>query len=492
MTNPKFIPNRLREYFPIILVLCSALALYLFKIGQRSLWSDEGASIYDAANLHRLHLRPLYYVILHIWMTFGKSIEWLRGLSALFALASVFLTWRLGTLLLGRTHAWIAALILTLSPGIILQAQEIRMYTLGMFLSLAGTLNLARGLEKPSNTAAALWALFRYLGFLTTPVTVLLLFADIPVLLTRFWKEKRNLAPFLLWLLAGLAVWAPYSFRLFSFAEDFLGKWIFHAPKPDLWNVFSFFVRRMICRKFSPAELDDGLKIFFAALLGTLCLLALLASTRRRAALRLTGWAFIPPVILAIFSHWKSNFWVDRYITYIIPYVSLLISCGFLFLWEKKRAAAVIITLIYFAGLRVGMDYHYHGPAQKGREDWRGIAQKIKAEAKPGDAILIIGGPRGSTALHYYFQTGDVPVYYLGGQRWRCDTSQSPILAFVNGIAPNIQRIWIPRLSKKTQHMGPLLRALAPQFPHHTWYRFRNTRLILAERNKKDPPAVNP
>src|SRR5438132_5733333 len=64
--------DRLRALLPAAMVLALALALRLYRLGGRSLWRDEGASIRDAPHIIALNrMRPLYYLLLDGWMHFG-------------------------------------------------------------------------------------------------------------------------------------------------------------------------------------------------------------------------------------------------------------------------------------------------------------------------------------------------------------------------------------------------------------------------------------
>ncbi|PWZ67890.1 glycosyltransferase family 39 protein, partial [Staphylococcus pseudintermedius] len=88
---------------------------------------DELFSIRDAKELRlNVNIRPLYYILLRVWMQFGTSDAWLRGLSVLFGLGSVFLTYQLGRRLAGEKTGLLAALLLALSPLFINHAQEVR------------------------------------------------------------------------------------------------------------------------------------------------------------------------------------------------------------------------------------------------------------------------------------------------------------------------------------------------------------------------------
>jgi mannosyltransferase len=129
----------------------------LLRFWTRSdLWFDEALSV-DLARLPLGELRaalahdghpPLYYVLLHVWMSaFGDSDLAVRSLSGLFAIAALPLAWRLGERIGGRSAGFAAFVVLVSSPFAIRYATEARMYTLVMLLVLGGALALRSALE---------------------------------------------------------------------------------------------------------------------------------------------------------------------------------------------------------------------------------------------------------------------------------------------------------------------------------------------------------
>jgi len=128
-------------------------------VTRSDLWLDEALSV-NIAKLpfSKLHdaLRhdgapPVYYVVLHGWISvFGSSDLAVRSLSGLFGVASLPLAWLAGRRLGGRAVAWAAVLVLVSSPYAARYSSETRMYSIVIFLVLAGYLLLWRVLERPT------------------------------------------------------------------------------------------------------------------------------------------------------------------------------------------------------------------------------------------------------------------------------------------------------------------------------------------------------
>jgi uncharacterized membrane protein len=117
----------------------------VYHLGTQSLWLDEVISVrwsllsvpqmvqVTAQDVHP----PLYYFLLHYWMTiFGTSEFGVRLLSALFGILAIPMIYVVGRQLFNKQVGLVAALILALSSFNIMYSQEARMYTLMVLLAL--------------------------------------------------------------------------------------------------------------------------------------------------------------------------------------------------------------------------------------------------------------------------------------------------------------------------------------------------------------------
>src|SRR5262245_255326 len=129
-------------------VLALSLALRLHELGDRSLWLDEGISLWLARRpwddlLPTLATHdespPLYFALLHLWRAGGENEAALRLPSVLAGVLAVALGAALGTALGGRGAGLLAALFLAVSPVQVHHAQEARMYAQVSALTLAVT-----------------------------------------------------------------------------------------------------------------------------------------------------------------------------------------------------------------------------------------------------------------------------------------------------------------------------------------------------------------
>jgi mannosyltransferase len=138
--------KRMTKYgVALLAIILISVFLRLYHLGTQSIWYDEAFSVQvsklavsqtvqaAAADVHP----PLYYVLLHYWITvFGISELSVRLLSALFGVLAIPMIYVLGRQLFSEEAGLVAALILALSSFNIWYSQETRMYTLMVLLTL--------------------------------------------------------------------------------------------------------------------------------------------------------------------------------------------------------------------------------------------------------------------------------------------------------------------------------------------------------------------
>jgi len=155
--------RRVAWFTALDLIILTAFALRVFRLDFQSLWYDEAFSAYLAQfDLATLTARtaadiqpPLYYYLLHFWIALAgdpsaSSGEFaLRFLSLFFGVLTIPLLYITARRLFDRAVAFIAALLVTISPLYVWYAQEARMYTLITFLLLLSSYALLRALAAP-------------------------------------------------------------------------------------------------------------------------------------------------------------------------------------------------------------------------------------------------------------------------------------------------------------------------------------------------------
>ncbi len=217
--------------FAVFAIAIAGLGLRLFHLGTQSLWYDEGYSVYlagkdlltltgeTAADIQP----PLYYYLLHAWIAlFGRGETAVRGLSVLFGLAALPLFYLLGRRLFGARAGLLAAALAALSPLYVWYAQETRMYTLLVWLTLAASYFLWRALHRPQGDDADRrgrvwmgWAVCMTLALYTHYFAAFVLVFHVLFALL-VWRARRSsaraggLGIALLAVLVAYTPWLPY------------------------------------------------------------------------------------------------------------------------------------------------------------------------------------------------------------------------------------------------------------------------------------------
>ena len=138
----------------LLAVSLAAVAVYVAVGAGRPVWLDEANTILIASRslsgiveaLKRENNFPFYFFLLSIWIRwFGDSEITLRILSAIFYLAGGAAAFALGRRVASTSRGgWYTAFFYLCSPLAVLQAQNIRMYSLLGLLSTLSTLVLIR------------------------------------------------------------------------------------------------------------------------------------------------------------------------------------------------------------------------------------------------------------------------------------------------------------------------------------------------------------
>lgn len=141
-------------------IAIAGLLLRLWHLTSISLWHDEAFSVWLirypwGEMMHRIGLDvhpPMYYIFLRVWTyVFGQSVFSLRGLSVLFGVATIVITYYfVNYVFQNKKAALMAAALVAVNPFQIMYVTEARMYTMGAFFAVAATFALAAALRTQS------------------------------------------------------------------------------------------------------------------------------------------------------------------------------------------------------------------------------------------------------------------------------------------------------------------------------------------------------
>lgn len=385
----------------LLLILLLALYLRVDGVGQRSIWFDEAATWRVATAqtigefLNRIRLLentpPAHYVIEWLWIRlFGASEASLRMPSVFAGVTSVYLIYRLMTLLVGRREGLVAALLLACSPFQIMYSGEARSYELLVCAALMSCVNLAHLRREPTLRRSFWYVLTTSLLLYTHLYSVFVVAAQNIAMLVDFASPSRSTNQLTLW--RWIKIQAVTAATMLPFLP-----------------VILFWIRRQTMGFWIPRPTWDDVTAAYLDYAGTpllLCLfvaLAVIGVVRHRRRLTLLLALLVIPVLVpVILSMLRTPMFVSRYGIVSGAALIALAAVGV----AAFRTSMVIVPLsLLLAGLSLTTT------SPPATEDWRQAAQYVERYAQPGDCVLI--NKRYSTfAFNFY---GDIPGVQVKG-----------------------------------------------------------------------------
>lgn len=452
-----------QPWMPIVLILLIATVLRLHQLGLESFWQDEFYSLRDGETLKIHSPRILYFALLHLWMKVDTSDAWLRGLSVIFGVGSVFLTYQIGYRLVGRLPGLISAFMVAVSPLFIFHSQEVRMYMLSTFLTTSGTLALIHALEAPTVTAFVFWSIARLLAVITTPLNILLLLPDITLVFFRFRNQRYFFTVVMSLLLAIAFLLFPVMLNFVDNVQRFMTQ--ASGRIPTVLEVIGQLPQATV---YWPMQQIPENQLWFYGLY-TLMLIFLLTSLffnkKRSSRLNwLIAWAFLPLIAILIASYFSGFLWRPRYLLFTFPYIIILLATSLVQLWRYKRAVAIVIVLLYGITLAGGLLKYY---GEKNVTDVRSLVQIISRNEKPGDIIAVQADfVRDLVFDHYY--DGSSPIYVADSLRTFQQVDQATLEKELRDL-PVTSRLWLyydarPDTEYGQEHRQELQSVITQQF----------------------------
>ncbi len=470
----------------LIGILLLATVLRFYRLDAQSFWNDEG-------NAARLVERPValiiegaagdihppgYYLLLHVWRAFTGDSEFaLRAFSALCGVLTVTVTAAIGQHVGGCRTALAAALLVAVHPLAVYYSQEARMYAL---LGLASALTLWAGMRITNYESRITNHESRFtdyvlplafciaLGLYTQYAYIFVLIGlnlafGIDWLLRRPWNWRALWRWVAAHALGGLAFlpWAPIA----------LGASDWRPPDLDSARAVQEIVRALLVGITLPAGVASWVLVCGALLL----VLALTVRTRSRFGVwAASGLALIPPMLLIVLGLYRPAY-LKFMLTSVAPLTVILalplsmatragsespdvfssqstqrktkklgalsilggtISCrlgNYLTLIRNWLAGVLLLALLW--GQLTSLQHLYADPAYA-RDDYRGLAARIVAEGRSGDAILL-SAPNQWEVFTYYYR-GPLPVYPAP---YRPDPAKAAL--WVDGVTADHARLFV-------------------------------------------------
>jgi mannosyltransferase len=384
----------------------AALTLLAFVLHTTELgigfWIDEGLSVGIAdrplgdipAALKLDGSPPLYYMLLHVWMSiFGTTEEATRTLSVVCTLLAVPVAFWAARSLFGERAAWMAAVLAATNPFLTRFAQEARMYALLALLALIacgafGQAFVVGGGIRERRPSAIVLAVALALMLYTHNWALFFATACGAVWLFLVWRsrERRDL------LVTGAVAFGGALLLYLPWVPTTLYQ-VAHtgAPWAEAPSVVALLgsLGQMV-GQFAQIALilvaGAGFATLFARQRGRL-------SPAARAAACLLAIGVIT-VVLAWLSSQVSPAWANRYLAVGVAPLLLAASAGL-----ANAGRLGIAGLIVAAALAAG------DTAPDDKSNVRDIADAIAPSLRPGD-IVVSTQPEQVSVLAYYLPDG--------------------------------------------------------------------------------------
>ncbi len=393
-----------------LMALCCALSYFFFL--PQSLRLDEAQTLWQSSRsagqiltliAQDVHV-PLYFELLHFWRYFGDTVVMERLFSMFFYLASIPAIYFLGRLAYSRSVGLFAATLLALSPFMNWYGNEIRMYTLFIFLTILNQYCFIKIWKTDNEHAWAWYVITALLGAFTHYFFLIVLLAQG----LFFFLNKKLFSPhafrrFFLTALLLVVCFAPWVYNVLHQGE--LGNSVPTLPIPttvDLFNTFSQFIFGFQ---------SDNLNTVFLSLWPITLLLAFFA-LRKSGKLTPESQYFLLTFVLGIGLAFAVSFmlplFVSRYLIFTVPSLFLLLT-SFISLYPPRAAHITRTTLITLMFVMLAVEIW--SPTTPVKEDYRDAANYLTQNASAQDVVLI-SSPFTIYPVEYYYR-GEAPLQTL-------------------------------------------------------------------------------
>ena len=389
----------------VILVL--AFVFRLINLNQ-SLWLDEATQVLlsreplgniifnHAADFHP----PLSYILMHYWLFFNDSEIWLRLLSVIFAISTIWIVYKFSSEVFNRKTGLLSALLLSIAPYYIYYSQEIRMYSEATFFATLSIYSFYK-LTKENKITTSLIYILSSVALIYTHYDGFFLIATQLVYLG---VTKKNLLPLFLKRISFIILfWLPW---LPQFLKQLEAGSNINQYLPGWNNVLSttpYKALPLTFFKFSFGRIDFDNKIiyiFVAMIIFSVFGFVFFQAIRKikKDDEKLIIYWLLIPLTCAMLISLKLPIYQPFRILFVLPAFYILLAVGILNFSKLRKIFLFTVFGISLAGLSM----YYINPKYS-REDWKGAANFIINNSSL-DTVVIFAWPEPFSPYQYYAQ----------------------------------------------------------------------------------------
>jgi mannosyltransferase len=428
------------DYILLLLVSLIGASLRFYNLGAKSLWFDELAQVTISKTIiHDLSLPqmgflqgmwwelspPLDYFITHFMLVFGSS-EWILRLpAAIFGVLSILAIFLLAKELFGVPVGLISAFLLSISPMHIWYSQEVRVYSLFMFLTILSFLFFYQITKKDNiwywipltitNLALIYTHYFGFFVILIQGIYLLLrFFRNRNTATKRISLQNKNLKTLLIYIISfqiALLFFIPWL-DIFRFQTSDFRKPLDYGLQPNV----EFF--NSIVQAFSSFNSPGSAGLILTILFFFFFIIGVLWMIRKDsdAGILILIWIFLPILLLFFLTLVRGQpSTTTRNFIFILPVILILIATGI-----KEVVASICkkitfsihiesvlkrkqnwIILLFIVGIFL-LNIHpiiYQYSIDKA--DWRGTGEFLSSHTGNDELIVLIRDQ--ASYLRFYY-----------------------------------------------------------------------------------------
>ncbi len=397
-----------KAFFILGLIFFVGLTLRLYNLGSRSLWFDEAdvvldsVKVSDSLKILKLYNPVIFYkIFIFYWRHADAYIhEWLlRVPSVIFAMAAIFLLYKLTRLLFNNTRiATISAFLLSISPLHIYYSQELSAYSLLLFIILAAIYSLTKLARSNNISWVFIYIISNIISIYTHPIMWWAFLMQNIIVIIQINNFRPALKRLILGNLVIILLCIPSLYAIFSGSGFLFQKSNFHfkrvsgwVPQPTLKSILITF-KNLSFGYNAPRFIYSGSTILYLTLFTEG---AIKISKKQNGAIVLV-LIFLPVAAMFIIAKVTAfSYDVDRYFLPFLPFFCITAAYG---IYELKKmsmqitvtALVIIISAIslnnYYRDILPGDIFERAGIVPK--QDSRGAAAYISESLEEGDALF--------------------------------------------------------------------------------------------------------
>ncbi len=357
----------MRNSRPITIVILAGVyvAVRVWRLDATCLWFDEMYSVHAAEHAWNEILSfiamdlvhpPLFYMLLKGWIAMGgESVFWLRMLPVVFStLAIAPFIFLAKELALPRWTSVFGLFLLTANGSLIKYTQEVRMYTMLMFVSLCSIWLFSRYFIRGKSwlalvTVNVILVYTHYYGWLVIGTEVLAIIAFQRIK----WRRISGMATI---VFAAFVPWMIYVLRYASTGSSLAENidWIQRPTVPIFLNfcldlIEPFYFQTSSLEPASVYKVSLPIVIIIVAGIVVYC-----AAEKAKAtdSVKLLAWFSFLPLALALIGSWLLPFsiWGTRHMIVIVGPLMLVIAAIVMSLQMSQVRIGAITLLVFLSG----------------------------------------------------------------------------------------------------------------------------------------------